>query len=211
MGYVFSSDRHDHFLVTLEATSLNVLDFVYLCPSRDVHLYLARSLDLNGSCHLHVNLVLLSPFQFLGRLLQLFVYFFHVLSSAVSLSFYRILSPTLPIIPSQLCIYIYIYIYTYIVCTCVYKYVCARACLCDCLLMCPRSLKHEFLSSPRSLKNTGDVSRERSTGPESNFRICSRIAQERKTASTTPPHSQKPSQRRLTLRSDSRCSTFFLV
>ena len=55
----------DHFLVTLNATSLTVLDFAYICPSQDVHLYLAQSLDLNGSYHLQVNLVLSSPFQFL--------------------------------------------------------------------------------------------------------------------------------------------------
>ena len=55
----------DHFLVTLDATSLTVLDFAYLCPSRDVHLHVDSFLDLYGSCHLHVNLVLSSPFQFL--------------------------------------------------------------------------------------------------------------------------------------------------
>ena len=54
----------DRSLVTLDATSLTVLDFAYTCPSQDVHLSLAESLDLCGSCHLHVNLVLSSPFQF---------------------------------------------------------------------------------------------------------------------------------------------------
>ena len=100
---------------------------------------------------------------------------------------------------------IHIYIYSMYMC----MYICARACLCFCSLMSP-CLRASVPSLPRKCEEHGwCVQRARSTGPASSFRMCFRIAQKRETASTTPLQSQEPSQCRLTLRSDSRCSTFF--